>query len=53
MKWEKLKTDGFRISRTAIPGGWLALVQLFGSSPSITFYPDPQHEWGGASVALQ
>jgi hypothetical protein len=36
----------FSIYRTKIPGGWLVAVR---PHDSVTFVPDPQHEWDGGS----
>jgi hypothetical protein len=37
----------FAIYRARIPGGWLVAVR---PHDSVTFVPDPQHEWDGGSV---
>ncbi len=31
------------IRRAKVPGGWLVMIM---ESPVVTFYPDPEHEWG-------
>ncbi|HST22198.1 MAG TPA: hypothetical protein VLR90_13830 [Blastocatellia bacterium] len=39
--------------RAKVPGGWLVVVRIEGGlavSPSVTFYPDPEHEWDGNSL---
>ena len=38
--------------RTNVPGGWLLMVMNAKSndpSPSVSFYPDPEHRWTGAA----
>ena len=37
----------FAIYRSKVPGGWLVAVR---PHDSLTFVPDPQHEWDGGSV---
>ena len=32
--------------RAKVPGGWLVIY----SKESITFYPDPNHDWDGSSL---
>ena len=55
--WEALESDSFAIYRTKVPGGWFVIfyIQASGivgesSAGSITFYPDPDHEWDGSSL---
>ena len=39
--------------RTKVPGGWLVVVRIekYAAAPmSLTFYPDPEHEWDGGSL---
>jgi hypothetical protein len=50
MKWQKLGSDNFQVYRSAVPGGWLVLVGMLGSSPGVTFYADPGHKWDGKSA---
>jgi hypothetical protein len=40
------------IHRSKVPGGWLVVFTAHyeGIRPSITFYPDPKHEWDGTSL---
>ena len=40
------------IHRSQVPGGWLVVLTAHyeGIRPSITFYPDPKHEWDGTSL---
>jgi hypothetical protein len=37
----------FTIYRARIPGGWLIAVR---PHDSVTFVPDPEHEWNGGSA---
>jgi hypothetical protein len=46
LQWEPLDSD-VALLRAKVPGGWL--VALAGAS--VTFYPDPEHQWDGSSVA--
>ncbi len=46
LQWESLDSDQ-ALLRAKVPGGWL--VALHGAS--VTFYPDPEHQWDGSSVA--
>jgi hypothetical protein len=48
MKWEELKGH-WKIWRSKVPGGWIVLVDGY-VERSITFYPDPNHEWDGKSL---
>ena len=48
MKWEKLNTD-WKIWRSKVPAGWLVVIDGY-CEVSITFYPDPNHEWNGNSL---
>jgi hypothetical protein len=49
--WQKIKNTG-EVSgvndskRAKVPGGWLVMVW----SGSITFLPDPNHQWDGNSL---
>ncbi len=38
----------FSIYRAKVPGGWLVAMR---PSDSMTFLPDPLHEWDGGSLA--
>ncbi len=42
---DSLSNDFFSLNRAKVPGGWL--ITLY---QSITFYPDPRHEWDGSSL---
>jgi hypothetical protein len=47
LTWEDI--DYHKIWRSKIFGGWL--VKTFdGEAASITFVPDPKHEWDGTSL---
>lgn len=42
-EWEQVAAPtGYRIFRTKAPGGWLLTK---GATSTVTFYPDPQHQW--------
>ena len=54
--WEEVKCSRvkggifklhWRIHRAKVPGGWLVLV--IHNTGGLTFYPDPEHQWDGAS----
>ena len=45
LKFEKLDAGGYALARAKVPGGWLVVC-----GTGVTFYPDPGHEWDGASV---
>lgn len=36
--------------RAWVPGGWLVLVMIGGNDTSLTFMPDPYHEWSGETI---
>jgi len=48
--------DYAMITRAPVPGGWLVRYEVrcpeAGMGLSITFMPDPNHEWTGDSVPL-
>jgi hypothetical protein len=46
LEWEPLESSDLALLRAKVPGGWL--VALAGAS--VTFYPDPEHQWDGSSV---
>ena len=60
--WEELAStregqrwysETWETHRAKVPGGWLVLVRLTGrvaGTPTITFYPDPRHDWDGGSL---
>jgi len=59
--WERIKTDtgepGFMgikperyIYRAKVLGGWLVGIPGSDGSWSITFYPDPDHQWDGNTL---
>ena len=45
LKFERLDAGGYSAARAKVPGGWLVAC-----GAGVTFYPDPRHEWDGASV---
>ncbi|MGA2269588.1 MAG: hypothetical protein ABSH44_14055 [Bryobacteraceae bacterium] len=47
LQWEPLDSSDYSLLRAKVPGGWL--VALAGAG--VTFYPDPEHQWDGSSVA--
>ena len=52
LEWEEIKCkgSGTRTRRAKVPGGWLVVIEnTFGLG--MTFYPDPQHQWTGTSIA--
>jgi hypothetical protein len=63
MKFEKLQVGEPKhefvhgtLSRSPVPGGWLVCVFWNAShvgGQSITFYPDPDHQWDGSSLHLE
>lgn len=51
MTWEKVDdkcmlpgVGWVMLFRCRVPGGWLVVLEIVGNN-SITFYPDPDHEW--------
>ena len=45
LKFERLDAGGYAVARAKVPGGWLVAC-----GSGVTFYPDPGHEWDGASL---
>ncbi|MGB7762721.1 MAG: hypothetical protein WBL61_23000 [Bryobacteraceae bacterium] len=45
LKFERLDAGGYSVARAKVPGGWLVACNT-----GMTFYPDPEHQWDGASV---
>jgi hypothetical protein len=45
LKFEQLDAGGYSAARAKVPGGWLVTC-----GAGVTFYPDPRHEWDGASI---
>ncbi len=35
--------------RAKVPGGWLVVLRT-DEAESVTFYPDPGHQWDGSSL---
>ena len=53
--WEELNSlrvgilkGGWAVYRTKVRGGWLVLVSNV--AITLTFYPDPEHNWDGGSL---
>lgn len=46
LKFEALAAGPYPIARAKVPGGWLVVA----GTSSVTFYPDPDHAWSGASL---
>jgi hypothetical protein len=42
--WEELRSSHGVVLRAKVPGGWLVRI-----GSGITFYPDAEHRWSGAS----
>ena len=45
LKFEQLDAGGYSAARAKVSGGWLVTC-----GAGVTFYPDPRHEWDGASL---
>lgn len=45
LRFERLDASGYTVARAKVPGGWLVAC-----GTGVTFYPDPAHEWDGASL---
>lgn len=47
LKWQRIESDWFNVSRAKIYGGWLVTVEGFAgpNTPQVTFVPDPSHLW--------
>jgi hypothetical protein len=58
MMWTKLASNtDVVVSASKVPGGWFVYIAHRGTNPANTgpiggafFYPDPLHEWDGASL---
>lgn len=57
LTWEELDSStgkeglfvlDWKVYRTRVAGGWLVLVMH--NTSGLTFYPDPDHKWDGASL---
>jgi hypothetical protein len=60
LTWELIQGAGVsvQVHRSKVPGGWLIYVhhenpdeQYPYAHGGLTFYPDPNHEWGSGSLA--
>lgn len=54
LQWEMINCVGHNFNsasfmRAKVPGGWLLMARI-SLSPTITFYPAPNHEWKGDSL---
>jgi len=45
LRFERLDASGYTVARAKVPGCWLVAC-----GTGVTFYPDPAHEWDGASL---
>ena len=54
LHWERIENSGdysdFGTYRSKVPGGWLILI-IEEDGTSITFLPDPTHNWNGNSLS--
>lgn len=60
LRWEKLNSTrdekgwfkiNWEVHRAKVPGGWLIIARGEGTTdPSISFYPDSNHQWNGGSL---
>jgi hypothetical protein len=50
LRWEQIESARGHVFRSKVPGGWLVILEYGSSSPSIVFYPDPDHAWDGSSL---
>jgi hypothetical protein len=48
LQWAPVDSSHVPLLRAKVKGGWLIAA---GSGASLTFYPDPDHEWDGTSLA--
>ena len=52
LQWEDVSSDNrMTVSRARVPGGWLVFTRWGANLAGAMFYPDPNHEWNGASGA--
>ncbi|HWB83258.1 MAG TPA: hypothetical protein VG675_03900 [Bryobacteraceae bacterium] len=47
LQWMRLNSSQHEFLRAKVPGGWLITP---GTGAGVAFYPDPGHEWDGASL---
>jgi hypothetical protein len=46
LEWEEVKQNIYGTAQRAkVPGEWLVLIFPGGGEASLTFVPDPNHEW--------
>jgi hypothetical protein len=48
LRWTPVDSGHVPLLRAKVPGGWLMTSS---SGAGLTFYPDPDHEWDGTSMA--
>jgi hypothetical protein len=48
LQWAPVESSHVPLLRAKVKGGWLIAAS---SGASLTFYPDPDHEWDGTSLA--
>jgi hypothetical protein len=48
LQWTAAAPSHVPLLRAKVPGGWLIAAA---SGAGLTFYPDPDHEWDGTSLA--
>jgi len=50
LNWQRLTSSGaIAAHRAAVPGGWLVFAVYAGNFGGVTFLPDKDHQWDGAS----
>ena len=53
LTWEKIGEspcwEHYCVYRARVPGGWLVTIEG-NTESSVTFVPDPDHEWDGSST---
>lgn len=46
LEWETIDGKSLDLCRASVPGGWLVCtIGLAQGLTSVTFFPDPKHEW--------
>jgi hypothetical protein len=48
LQWTAVAASQVHLLRAKVPGGWLIAAA---SGTGLTFYPDPDHQWDGTSLA--
>ncbi len=49
-QWQEVRTSLNSIFRAKVPGGWLVMGSA-AAGRTLAFYPDPQHNWDGSTLA--